>query len=152
MHLNQPSSENLQNSLGSEKIPKQSSTDTTQWIPILIFPLDVFSQQRSDVNFNREKRSNQSSPMKSAVVVQSPSHVLLFETPWTATHQASLSLPNSQSLPKFPSFASVMPSSLLILGCSLLLPSIFQASESFPMSLLFTSGNQNTGASVSASV
>ena len=33
------------------------------------------------------------------VVVQSPSHVWLFVTPWTATHQASLSLIISQSLP-----------------------------------------------------
>ena len=55
MNLNQPSSEILQNSLGSEEKPKQSSTDTTQWIPVLIFPPDVFSQQRSHVNFNIEE-------------------------------------------------------------------------------------------------
>lgn len=34
-------------------------------------------------------------------VVQSPSQVLLFMTPCTAAHQASLSLTVSQSLPKF---------------------------------------------------
>ena len=34
-------------------------------------------------------------------VVQSPSRVWLFATPWTAAHQASLSLTISQSLPKF---------------------------------------------------
>ena len=58
--------------------------------------------------------------------VQSLSHVQLFATPWTATHQASLSITNSQSLPKPMSIESVMPSNHLIL-CHpfLLLPSIF---------------------------
>ena len=47
-------------------------------------------------------------------------------TPWTATHQASLSITNSLSLPKLMSIESVMPSNHLIL-CSPLLfsPSIF---------------------------
>ena len=58
--------------------------------------------------------------------VQSLSRVRLFATPWTATRQASLSITNSQSLPKPMSIELVMPSSHLILGCSLLLlPSIF---------------------------
>ena len=131
MNLNQPSSENLQNSLGSKKKPKQSSTDTTRWIPILIFPPDSFSQQRSDINFNIEKRSNQRSSMKRAVV-QSLSHARLFATPQTAARQASLSLTISQSLPKFMSIASVMPSSHHILRCSLLLlPSIFPSIRVF---------------------
>ena len=47
--------------------------------------------------------------------VQSLSHVQLFVTPWTAAHQASLSITNSQSLLKFLSFESVMPSNHLIL-------------------------------------
>ena len=57
---------------------------------------------------------------------QSLSHVRLFVTPWTAAHQASLSIANSQSLPKPMSIESVMPSNYLIL-CRplLLLPSIF---------------------------
>ena len=42
------------------------------------------------------------------VVVQSPSHVPLFVTPWTAPRQASLSLTVSRSLPKFMVIASVM--------------------------------------------
>ena len=42
-------------------------------------------------------------------VVQSPSCVLLFATPWAAVHQASLSLPTSRSLPKFMSVESVIP-------------------------------------------
>ena len=49
------------------------------------------------------------------VVVQSPSHVRLFDTTWTAALQASLSLTISRSLPKFMFIASVMPSSHLIL-------------------------------------
>ena len=35
------------------------------------------------------------------VVVQSPSHIRLFMTPWTVAYQASLSLSVSQNLPKF---------------------------------------------------
>ena len=47
-------------------------------------------------------------------------------TPWTAAHQASLSISNARSLPKFMSIESGMPSNHLIL-CRplLLLPSIF---------------------------
>ena len=58
--------------------------------------------------------------------VQSLSCVLLFATPWTAAHQASLSIMNSWSLPKLMSIELVMPSNHLIL-CHplLLLPSIF---------------------------
>ena len=66
------------------------------------------------------------------VVVQSPSHVWLFVTPWTAACQTSLSLTISQSLPKFMSIASVMPSSHLILWCPLfLLPSVFPSIRDF---------------------
>ena len=54
-------------------------------------------------------------------VVQSPCHLRLFVTPWTAAHQASLSLTISQSLSKFIFMASVIPSSHLILWCHLLL-------------------------------
>ena len=53
--------------------------------------------------------------------VQSLSHVRLFATPWIAARQASLSITNSQSLPKLMSFESVMPSSHLILCHPLLL-------------------------------
>ena len=65
------------------------------------------------------------------VVVQSLSHVRLFVTPWTAARQASLSLTISQSLLKFMSIASVMPSNHLILWCPLLLPSIFPSMRDF---------------------
>ena len=57
--------------------------------------------------------------------VQSLSHVWLFATPWTAVHQASLSITNSWSLLKLMSIESVMPPKYLILCRPLLLPSIF---------------------------
>jgi len=53
--------------------------------------------------------------------VQSLSCVRLFVTPWTAARQASLSITNSQSLPKLISIELVMPSNHLILCCPLLL-------------------------------
>ena len=57
---------------------------------------------------------------------QSFSHVWLFETPWTAARQASLSITNSRRLFKLMAIESVMPSNHLILCCPLLLPpSIF---------------------------
>ena len=57
--------------------------------------------------------------------VQLLSHVQLFATPWTAAHQASLSITNAQSLLKLMSTELVMPSYYLILCHPLLLPSIF---------------------------
>ena len=64
--------------------------------------------------------------------VQSLSHVQLFVTPWTAAHQASLSITNSQSLLKLMSIESVMPSNYLILCHPLLLPpSIFPSIRVF---------------------
>ena len=64
--------------------------------------------------------------------VQSLSHVWPFATPWIAAPQASLSITNSQSLPKPMSIELVMPSSHLIL-CRplLLLPSIFPSIRVF---------------------
>ena len=83
--------------------------------------------------------------------VGSPSHVWLFVTPWTAAHQASLSITNSQSLLKLMSIESVMPSnhfSSSVLPFSFCLQS-FPSSGSFPMSWLFPSGGQSIGASAS---
>ena len=72
-------------------------------------------------------------------VVQWPSRVWLFVTPWTAMYQASLSFTISRSLLRLISIELVMPSKRLIL-CH------------FPMSWFFASGGQNIGASASASV
>ena len=64
--------------------------------------------------------------------VQLPTYIRLFVTPWTATHQASLSITNSWSLLKLMSMKSPMPSSRLILYCPLLLlPSIFPSIRVF---------------------
>ena len=64
--------------------------------------------------------------------VQSHSHVRLFATPWTAAHQASLSITSSRSLHKIMSIESVMPSNHFILSCPLfLLPSIFPSIRVF---------------------
>ena len=64
-------------------------------------------------------------------LVQSLSRVQLIATPWTAAHQASLSITNSQSLLKLMSIESVMPSNHLILCCPLLPPLIFPSVRVF---------------------
>ena len=70
--------------------------------------------------------------------VQSPSHVRLFVTLWTAARQASLSITNSWSLLKPMSIESVMPSNHLssVVPFSSHLQS-FPASGSFQMSQLY---------------
>ena len=81
------------------------------------------------------------------------SHLQLLMTPWTAAHQASLSITNSQSLLKFMSIgrwchptisSSVIPFSSCLQS--------FPASGSFPMSQFFALGGQSIGVSASASV
>ena len=64
--------------------------------------------------------------------VQPLSRVQLFATPWTAAHQVSLSITDSQSLLNLMSIKLVMPSKPLIL-CHplLLLPSIFPSIRVF---------------------
>ena len=85
--------------------------------------------------------------------VQSLSHVWIFATTWITARQASLSITISRSSLKLTSIKSVTPSSHLILcrpfsSCPQSLP----ASESFPMSQLFTWGGQSNGVSALASV
>ena len=66
------------------------------------------------------------------IVVHSLSCVWLFAVPWTAAHQASLSIINSWSLLKLMPTESMMPSNHLILCCPLLLlPSIFPSIRVF---------------------
>ena len=68
---------------------------------------------------------------------QSLRHAELFVTPWTAAHQASLSITNSWSLPKLMSIESVMPSKHLILRHPLLLPpSVFPSMRVFSNELV----------------
>ena len=64
--------------------------------------------------------------------VQSLSRVQLFVTPWTAVHQASLSITYSGSPTKPVSIKSMISSNHLILCCTLLLlPSIFPSIRVF---------------------
>ena len=85
--------------------------------------------------------------------VQSLSRVQLFAAPWTAAHQASLSITNSQSPPKPMSIESVMPSNHLVLCHPLFpCPQSFPASGSLQMSQLFASGGQSIGVSAPTSV
>ena len=82
--------------------------------------------------------------------VQSLSCVQLFVTPWTAAHQASLSITNSWSLHKLMSIQSVMPSNHLILCHPLFLPpSTFSIIRVFSNELVLYSGWPSTGASAS---
>ena len=70
--------------------------------------------------------------LKGFSTVQSLSRVWLFANPWTAAHQASLSITNSRSPPKPMSIELMMPSNHLILCCPLLLlPSIFPSIRVF---------------------
>ena len=93
------------------------------------------------------KYSSRSLRRFSRNVVQLLSCVWLFATPWTAAHQASLSITISRSLLKLTFIESVMPSDHLNLCCPFFfLPSIFAKSW------LFASGGQSIGTSASASV
>ena len=85
--------------------------------------------------------------------VQSPSHVRLFVTPWTAARRASLSITNSRVYSNSCPLSrwchqtistSVVPFSFCLQS--------FPASGSFPMSQFFASGGQSIGVSASASV
>ena len=73
-------------------------------------------------------------------------------TPWTAAHQASLSITNSRSLLKLMSITLVMPSnhSSSVIPFSSCLQS-FPASGSFPMSWFFASGGQSFSFNISLS-
>ena len=82
------------------------------------------------------------------VVVQ-----LLSCDPIDSSTQASPSFTISQSLFKLMSIESAMPSNHLFLCCDFSsCPRYFPASGSFPVSHLFASGGQSSGASASASV
>jgi len=97
----------------------------------------LWSNQRKDPHaaVRRNSLTSSSAPSSTGTQfssVQSLSCVWLFVTPWTAAHQASLSITNSRSLLKLMSTESVMPSNHLIL-CHplLLLNSIFPSIRVF---------------------
>ena len=78
------------------------------------------------------------------------SSVRLFATPWTAAHQASLSITNSQSLLKLSWWYHPTISSSVVPFSSCL--QSFPASGSFQMSQFLVSGGQSIGVSASPSV
>ena len=82
--------------------------------------------------------------------VQSCSHVQLFATPWTATHQAPLSITTfracSNSCPSSWWCHPTISSSIIPFSSWL---QSFPASGSFPISWFFTSDGQSIGASAS---
>ena len=85
--------------------------------------------------------------------VQSLSRVRLFATPWTAAHQASLSITNCRSSPKLMSLSwwchpTISSSVIPFSSC----PQSFPVSGSFQMCQLFASGGQSIGVSASTSV
>ena len=85
--------------------------------------------------------------------VQSLSRVRLFATPWTAVHQASLSITNSGVYPNSCSLSRwyhlTISSSVVAFSSCL---QSFPTSQSFQMSQLFASGGQNIGVLASTSV
>ena len=101
----------------------KSEREVAQSCPTLSDPMDC-SLPGSSIHGIFQARVLEWSAI--AFSLQSLSHVQLFVTPWTASHQAPLSITNSCSLLKLMSIELVMPSNYLILCCPLLLlPSVF---------------------------
>ena len=89
-----------------------------------VFPFEKISS-KTYKTWPKKKKSEVAS-------VQFLSCIRLFVTPWTATFQASLSITNSESLPKLMSIELVMPSNhLFFCHPLLLLPSIFPSISIF---------------------
>jgi len=88
-----------------------------QWHPTPVLLPGQSHGWRSLVGYS-PRGHKESDTTKRLHFVQSLSHVWLFETPWTAAHQASLSITNSQSLLKLMWIESVMPSMWLQMALS----------------------------------
>ena len=95
-----------------------------KWPIFLICNQENANENNTDVSLYTQ--------LKIGFVVQSPSCVWLFATPWTAACRASLSITISQSLLKLLFIELVMPSNHLILCRPLLfLPSVFPSIRVF---------------------
>ena len=126
---------------GRNKIPRGKHRQNTLWH---ISPWHLF-QSTSQNNGYKSKDKQMGISVQYNRSVMSDS--------WTAVCQASLSITTSWRWLKLMSIKSVMPSHHLrfhspLLFCLQSCPE----SRSFPVSQLFTSGGQRTGASASASV
>ena len=113
------------------------------WVWIIEFPCSQSPLQSESVFASPDQFSS----------VQLLSRVRVFATPWTTARQVSLSITNSQSLPKLMSIESMMPSNHFIFCFPILLClQSFPTSGFFQMSQLFASGGQSIGVSASTSV
>ena len=72
-----------------------------------------------------------------------PVRVQLLVTPWTTAHQASLSLTISQSLPKFRSIESVMPSLKVLLLLFYMYAFLFSVLKVWPPTIYLYSSSLN---------
>ena len=86
------------------------------------------------------------------VAVHLLSRVWLFATPWTAAHQAALSLSSRVCSNSCPWSQWCHPTTSSSVAPFSSCPQSFPASGSFPMNQLFASGVQSIGVSASASV
>ena len=103
-----------------------------QSCPTLCDPIDGSPPGSPSLGFSRQKHWMCCYFLLQCVKVKTLSRIRLLVTPWTAAHQASLSITNSWSLLKVMSIESVMPCNRLILCCPLLLPlSIFPSIRVF---------------------
>ena len=88
----------------------------------MVYLISLFWSSERPLNLGSICSTTQISSVQFSISVMSDS----LQPPWTTACQASLSITNSQSLPKLMSIESVMPSNHLILCHPLfLLPSIF---------------------------
>ena len=103
------------------------------WSPLAmkLFALSYFTRLRITLLIPGKGAPSSGRPSGQSVPFLSVAHHV-FATPWTAAHQASLSITNSQSLLRLMSIEPMMPSNHLIL-CRplLLLPSIFPSIRVF---------------------
>ena len=89
---------------------------------------------------------------RAGLLLFSHSVVSDFATPWTVARQASLSFTTSRSLLKLTSIDLMLSHISYFVSPFSSRPQSFPESGSSPMSWLFASGGQSTGASASASV
>ena len=117
-----------------------------------------FSRQEYWLNWTDESSKHMiwlpyASNFNCSVQFSSLSHVQLFAIPWTAAHQASLSITTSRSLLKLMSIELVTPSNHLILCYPLLLlPTVFPSIRVFSNESAFASADQSIEVSASTSV
>ena len=101
-------------------------------IKITCPPLHSPSTDKAQTCSSFQNRNSEQWQVSWLLAVQLLSRVQLFETPWPAAHQATLSFTISQSLLIFMSIESVMLCNCLILCCPLLhLPSIFPSIKAY---------------------